>query len=273
MVSVWCCNFRSSPPTRWSSQFYSARCSSEKPEEKRRNPELLKFAVSGITEGLRLLSSFNGSKLTSSSSGRNEKREEVSVCDIDDVIMILKSDYENSYFVTGVFTSAIYAEDCVIEDPTIKFSGTELYERNLKLLVPFFDNPSISLQRIEKASKGESDYIYAAWKLRTYLKLPWRPLIAIDGNTVYELDNKFKLGMLRGGVSQHWKQLLKYLQVVQGLKTAKNEFIYSAMACFIRGRTTVTLPSGAARVTACAILYISIVHGHSLVYLLALTHC
>ncbi|CAM8935683.1 unnamed protein product [Rhodiola kirilowii] len=187
-------------------QFYSARCSSEKPEEKRRTPELLKLAVSGITEALRLISSINGSKwelsnlclnllrrLTSSSSGRNEKREEVSVCDIDDVIMILKSDYENSYFVTGVFTSAIYAEDCVFEDPTIKFSGTELYERNLKLLVPFFDNPSISLQRIEKASKGESDYIYAAWKLRTYLKLPWRPLIAIDGNTVYELDNKFKI--------------------------------------------------------------------------------
>ncbi|CAM8942039.1 unnamed protein product [Rhodiola kirilowii] len=191
MVTVWCCNFRSSQPTRWSSQFYSARCSSEKPEEKRRTPELLKVAVSGITEALRLISSFNGSKLTSSV--RNEKREEVSVCDIDDVIMILKSDYENSYFVTGVFTSAIYAEDCVFEDPTIKFSGTELYERNLKLLVPFFDNPSISLQRIEKASKGESDYIYAAWKLRTYLKLPWRPLIAIDGNTVYELDNKFKI--------------------------------------------------------------------------------
>lgn len=28
--------------------------------------------------------------------------------------------------------------------------GKELYSRNLKLLVPFFDNPSIGLQKIEK---------------------------------------------------------------------------------------------------------------------------
>lgn len=29
-------------------------------------------------------------------------------------------------------------------------AGTELYSRNLKLLVPFFDCPSIALQKIEK---------------------------------------------------------------------------------------------------------------------------
>lgn len=29
-------------------------------------------------------------------------------------------------------------------------SGKELYSRNLKLLVPFFDSPSIRLQKIEK---------------------------------------------------------------------------------------------------------------------------
>lgn len=28
--------------------------------------------------------------------------------------------------------------------------GTELYERNLRLLVPFFDNPTIQLNDIEK---------------------------------------------------------------------------------------------------------------------------
>ena len=28
---------------------------------------------------------------------------------------------------------------------------------------------------------------------RTYLKLPWRPLISIDGSTVYELDRDFKV--------------------------------------------------------------------------------
>jgi len=28
---------------------------------------------------------------------------------------------------------------------------------------------------------------------RTYLKLPWKPLICIDGSTVYELDDKFNV--------------------------------------------------------------------------------
>ncbi|KAI5566632.1 hypothetical protein BDE02_13G033600 [Populus trichocarpa] len=52
----------------------------------------------------------------------------------------------------GVFTSTIYDEDCIFEDPTIKFQGTKLYSRNLNLLVPFFDCPSIGLQDIEKVN-------------------------------------------------------------------------------------------------------------------------
>ncbi|MCL7022783.1 hypothetical protein MKW94_020755, partial [Papaver nudicaule] len=78
------------------------------------------------------------------------KKDESLVCGIDDVVSILQSDYENAYFLTGNFTSAIYTEDCIFEDPTIKFSGRDLYSRNLKLLVPFFDCPSLILQQIDK---------------------------------------------------------------------------------------------------------------------------
>lgn len=28
---------------------------------------------------------------------------------------------------------------------------------------------------------------------RTYLKLPWRPLISVDGSTVYDLDDQLKV--------------------------------------------------------------------------------
>ena len=34
---------------------------------------------------------------------RDEKREEIEVSGIDDVVLILNSDYENAYFVTGTF--------------------------------------------------------------------------------------------------------------------------------------------------------------------------
>ncbi|KAG7968957.1 hypothetical protein I3843_07G006200 [Carya illinoinensis] len=171
------------------------RCSSRTPDKKAAasgtgTPQILKLVVSGATELLRLFSSsstYNKNRVS------DEKREEILVSGVDDVMTILKSDYENAYFVTGAFTSAIYAEDCIFEDPTIKFQGKELYSRNLKLLVPFFDHPSIGLQKIEKGMNSKTNFVLATWKLRTYLKLPWKPLICIDGSTVYELNGNFNI--------------------------------------------------------------------------------
>ncbi|KAJ6757323.1 PHOSPHORIBOSYLTRANSFERASE-LIKE PROTEIN putative (DUF2358)-RELATED [Salix koriyanagi] len=175
-----------------------------KSQTRTKTPQILKLAVSGVTElfkGFLLLRAKRGIFLIVFplqlrfllEKVNNKDRDEISVSGIDDLIMILKSDYEKAYFVTGVFTSEIYDEDCIFEDPTIKFQGTRLYSRNLKLLVPFFDCPSIGLQNIEKGVNSETDFVLARWKLRTYLKLPWRPLISIDGSTVYELDNKLKI--------------------------------------------------------------------------------
>ncbi|KAH9303211.1 hypothetical protein KI387_014794, partial [Taxus chinensis] len=47
---------------------------------------------------------------------------DVSVADVDDLIAVLESDYKRSYFLTGKFTTSIYAEDCWFLDPTIKFN-------------------------------------------------------------------------------------------------------------------------------------------------------
>ncbi|XP_059439250.1 uncharacterized protein LOC132171855 [Corylus avellana] len=182
-------------------RLHGLRCSSSTPDDNYKNnmnkretqtPQILKLAVSGVTELLRLFSS------SSNNQNRLErvddkKRVEISVSGVDDVVMILKSDYENAYFVTGTFTSAIYAEDCIFEDPTIRFRGKALYSRNLKLLVPFFDRPSIGLQKIDKGINSKTNFVLATWKLRTYLKLPWKPLICIDGSTVYELDDEFNI--------------------------------------------------------------------------------
>ncbi|KAL3573617.1 hypothetical protein D5086_024230 [Populus alba] len=69
---------------------------------------------------------------------------------------LLSIEDPDNYLKAGVFTSAIYDEDCIFEDPTIKFQGTKLYSRNLNLLVPFFDCPSIGLQNIEKGYSSSS---------------------------------------------------------------------------------------------------------------------
>ncbi|XP_048226243.1 uncharacterized protein LOC8289447 isoform X3 [Ricinus communis] len=156
-------------------------------QTKTKAPQYLQLAVSGITELLRLFSFSTKDRVSF------EESDDISVYSVDDVVMILKADYENAYFVTGGFTSAIYDKDCIFEDPTIRFRGTELYSRNLKLLVPFFESPSIGLENMEKGVNTESNFLLATWKLRTYLKFPWRPFISIDGSTIYELNDKFKV--------------------------------------------------------------------------------
>ncbi|XAR63620.1 hypothetical protein NMG60_11023627 [Bertholletia excelsa] len=152
-------------------------------------PQILKIAVNGVTELLRIFVPAN-ERLDSVN---YVKKKEVIVSSIDDVVRILKEDYGNSYFVTGMFTSAVYSEDCLFEDPTIRFRGTELYSRNLKLLLPFFDSPSIALQKIEKGMNAEMQFVVATWKLRTFLRLPWRPFISVNGSTTYDLDDRFKI--------------------------------------------------------------------------------
>nr|CAN65783.1 hypothetical protein VITISV_010563 [Vitis vinifera] len=103
---------------------HGIRCCSTTPDNKEKTPQLLRIAVGGVTELLRLVS-FGQNRLDSMS---YKQGDELLVSCIDDVLLILKSDYENAYFVTG----------------------KDLYSRNLKLLVPFFDHPSIALQKIEK---------------------------------------------------------------------------------------------------------------------------
>ncbi|KMT13594.1 hypothetical protein BVRB_4g081940 isoform C [Beta vulgaris subsp. vulgaris] len=158
---------------------------------KKQTPKLLKFAVNGVTEFLRIFSFVGNTNRMDMVESKEE--EELLVYGVDDILAILKSDYDNAYFVTGIFTSSIYAEDCLFEDPTINFRGRDLYSRNLKLLVPFFEQPSIVLKSIEKGVDAGSDFVLANWSLRTYLKLPWRPLIAIEGSTIYDLNDKYKI--------------------------------------------------------------------------------
>ncbi|KAM7476914.1 hypothetical protein LguiB_024157 [Lonicera macranthoides] len=202
------------PPPRL--RFHGFRCCVNAPNNNNNNkkkgnptstPQLLKFAVNGVTELLRFFS-FSTTDRLEKASDLDIQEDELLVSGIDDVLTILKSDYAEAYFVTGfnvelttllspsyigVFTSAIYAEDCIFEDPTIKFRGKELYSRNLKLLVPFFDQPSITLQKIEKGNDSGANFVLASWSLRTYLKLPWKPLISIDGSTIYDLDDDLKI--------------------------------------------------------------------------------
>jgi Uncharacterized conserved protein (DUF2358) len=93
----------------------------------------------------------------------------------------------------GVIDDSIYDPDCFFGDPTISFTGLDLWKRNLQLLVPFLVKPRIDLHSIERIQTGnhrETDsatQILAEWTLDTGLALPWRPRVCVRGRTLYTL--------------------------------------------------------------------------------------
>ncbi|XP_066383287.1 uncharacterized protein [Miscanthus floridulus] len=154
-------------------------------------PPVVRAAVSAVTELLRALSP--NKNIRDGATQQGDDPVPPSCGSVDDVLAVLQEDYRRAYFLTGDFTPGIYTEDCLFEDPTIKFRGLSRYSQNLDLLVPFFDSPSLELESIEKGLRVETKFVKATWKLRTYLRLPWRPLIAIRGNTTYDLNEDFKV--------------------------------------------------------------------------------
>uniref|UniRef100_I1Q8Y5 Uncharacterized protein n=1 Tax=Oryza glaberrima TaxID=4538 RepID=I1Q8Y5_ORYGL len=107
------------------------RCSSGSPDSGGGGaPPLVRAAVSTVTELLRVLTPKNPRHAKCSSSSDVAKGDEGgggaeldSPRSVDDVVAVLEADYQRAYFLTGNFTPDIYTEDCLFEDPTIKFRG------------------------------------------------------------------------------------------------------------------------------------------------------
>jgi Uncharacterized conserved protein (DUF2358) len=183
----------------------------DKNEEQKDNV-FVRLVVAAATETLRFIGVGSSPSSSSSSSAAAETispglSERPAPGDIAAVMTCLRSDYEErSYFITGVLSDGIYDENCYFADPTVAFTGRELWKRNLQLLVPFLENPSIQLiglkhlesadssedlsreqGSLEKENNNKIVKLRADWILRCSLKLPWRPYINVVGSTEYDL--------------------------------------------------------------------------------------
>ncbi|KAG2640763.1 hypothetical protein PVAP13_2KG118000 [Panicum virgatum] len=110
-------------------------------------PPVVRAAVGAVTELLRTIAP---NKTPRDAAEQGEAPDPPPCGSVEDVLALLEDDYRRAYFLTGDFTPGIYTEDCLFEDPTIKFRGLSRYSQNLDLLVPFFDSPSLELENIEK---------------------------------------------------------------------------------------------------------------------------
>ncbi|XP_031403520.1 uncharacterized protein LOC116212912 isoform X4 [Punica granatum] len=122
-------------------------------------PQLLKIAVSGVTELLRILSPLSRAKRASSRSMKSQFLASMTSCRSSNRTM----------------------------KRLILLLGSSLLEFMLKTVY-------LKIRLLDfEGEDAEEKFILATWKLRSYLRLPWRPLISIDGRTVYELDNNFEI--------------------------------------------------------------------------------
>lgn len=112
--------------------------------------------------------------------------------DVPALIARIERDFENGYFITGVIDDGCYDPNCSFVDPTVSFSGLDLWKRNLALLTPFLLSPKLNLltmQRLGPNADGAEE-LEATWELATWLNLPWRPLISIEGSTRFTLNGR-----------------------------------------------------------------------------------
>ena len=110
----------------------------------------------------------------------------------EDVLESLRRDFvEREYLWTGDIDASIYDEFCVFTDPTLSFTGLERFERNMEALRPLVErfiepDRSVDLESIEL--DNEEGCVYAEWRMRGRIKVPWKPVIDVRGKTRYKLD-------------------------------------------------------------------------------------
>ncbi|GJP56932.1 hypothetical protein CLOM_g15984, partial [Closterium sp. NIES-68] len=110
---------------------------------------------------------------------------------LPELVEAVRGDYEQrAYFVTGAISTRFYDEACDFADPTVRFSGLALWRRNISLLTPFFDGPTIHLLDLQVVGPTPSSAarLETRWRLCAPIRLPWRPLVDINGSTVHTLN-------------------------------------------------------------------------------------
>lgn len=184
-------------------------------------PAPLRAAVSLATD---LLSSSSSSSSFSSSSAasapslvddNDDAKDGAGLPDADAVAAAISKDFANAYFLTSRISGEAYDQNCLFVDPTVEVRGLQEWRRNIVLLGRFLEGPRIELAslavvREEEALEAEGDFgrgealvlrnaaeppspskkhaVVARWRLVAPVSLlPWRPVVDVDGVTVYLL--------------------------------------------------------------------------------------
>ena len=105
----------------------------------------------------------------------------------------ISKDYtDRNYLWTGNLDLACFDDDCVFQDPTLKFESTATYTQNVQSLVPIVDQWCANTKSILLSSDlNEAEgYVQTRWNMVGDIKLFWKPQINVIGRTKFWYKKK-----------------------------------------------------------------------------------
>lgn len=124
----------------------------------------------------------------------------------------IQSEYEDIFFATGNMDMALWAKNCTFADPFSSFGGPDSLQRfknNADNFSKFLSDPSLRIVKV--SSNMEERTVSVEWVFKSYLKLPWRPILAAAGETTHYLDEQFQTILYQ----ERWKS--KPFEVIKRL--------------------------------------------------------
>lgn len=208
--------------------FEMASSSSSKSSTSATSNSPLNAAVSAATD--LLFSSSTPAAAPSLTTDTYESDDGAGVSSALEVAAAIERDFRNDYFLTGKISGRAYSRDCAFVDPTVSVSGLRAWRENIRLLSTYLNSPRIELAgKVEVVSeeeglRAEGDFasgdalfsaaaassssssnseeaaasdqqkrhsIVARWRLVAPVSLlPWRPVVDVQGVTVYRLEGE-----------------------------------------------------------------------------------
>ena len=102
----------------------------------------------------------------------------------EQVVALLKEDYDQSYFVSGVGELAAYDPDCEFADPFVSFKGVDRFKQNVGNLGGMMRDIDLKITGWDE----RADELETSWRFSCVLDLPWRPKLAAAGGTTHVFD-------------------------------------------------------------------------------------
>lgn len=101
-------------------------------------------------------------------------------------------DFAAGYLFSGIIDTALYEADCSFTDPTLSFQGLDTFTKNIAAIRPLIDtfvgDNLVTLYSLD--ALPDEATVRARWRMEASLKLPWRPVLDVQGTTLYSYSKE-----------------------------------------------------------------------------------